>query len=397
MQVDVGAIELSHDGSQNDSKKYFWNYVHLRNACSCATCVDPHSKQRNFRTSDIPPNIQPSSIRQVGGALEIQWENDIPGYEKEHTSVYDTDILQHGRPGSKIPYSKSGSLRSWGREQMKKEQFWITYEDYINNDVEFARAMRNIQKYGLVFIKNIPDSREMVEKVANRIGPVQNTFYGPTWDVRCVPKAQNVACTDKFLGFHMDLLYMKDVPKLQFLHCLKNSCEGGESIFADALRTVLHLAKIKAWAFSSLSSFAVPYQYVHNNDIYYRSRPIIDIVKNDADPTKWLFRGVNYSPPFQGPWLAPVKNDKQWNHAFVEWQFALREFVRLLEHDSSPFELKMQPGTCVVFDNMRIVHARKAFDTSSGERWLAGTYLSVDAVLSRLRVVKRDHPELFVD
>jgi len=42
------------------------------------------------------------------------------------------------------------------------------------------------------------------------------------------------------------------------------------------------------------------------------------------------------------------------------------------------FEQLLQEGECVVFANRRVLHARREFDTETGERWLKGTYVEWD-------------------
>jgi hypothetical protein len=57
------------------------------------------------------------------------------------------------------------------------------------------------------------------------------------------------------------------------------------------------------------------------------------------------------------------------------WHEAAVEFQRQISDPRNVFEYKLQPGECVVFDNLRVLHGRRAFDTSSGKRWLKGTYV----------------------
>lgn len=52
------------------------------------------------------------------------------------------------------------------------------------------------------------------------------------------------------------------------------------------------------------------------------------------------------------------------------------------------FEYRLEEGECVVFDNRRVLHARRAFDASQGERWLKGAYVDDDVFFSRLRVLQ---------
>jgi len=59
---------------------------------------------------------------------------------------------------------------------------------------------------GLIFLWDLPTEETAVEAVAERFGPIKNTFYGRTWDVKDKPMAENVAYTNVFLDLHMDLL-----------------------------------------------------------------------------------------------------------------------------------------------------------------------------------------------
>ena len=49
----------------------------------------------------------------------------------------------------------------------------------------------------------------------------------------------------------------------------------------------------------------------------------------------------------------------------------------------------MGPGECVIFDNRRVLHARKRFEVGDlgKERWLRGAYLDKDPFVSRMRVL----------
>lgn len=70
-------------------------YTYLRDSCQCGVCKDPHSKQRSFRTSDIPKDVAPSWVNWDGTKLSIRWTNDIRGYTTEHESTWDRDFLEN--------------------------------------------------------------------------------------------------------------------------------------------------------------------------------------------------------------------------------------------------------------------------------------------------------------
>ena len=71
------------------------------------------------------------------------------------------------------------------------------------------------------------------------------------------------------------------------------------------------------------------------------------------------------------------------------WRNAAQQLNALFHDPSGIYERKMQPGDCVIFDNRRVLHARKAFEVQDfgKERWLRGCYLDKDPFLSKARVL----------
>lgn len=83
---------------------------------------------------------------------------------------------------------------------------------------------------------------------------------------------------------------------------------------------------------------------------------------------------VNYSPPFQSPLPPPTANRKE----FYE---ALKTFADLTLSDEFRYERTLTAGECVIFDNRRVLHARRGFEWDETEeskdegkikRWLKG-------------------------
>lgn len=367
---------------------YFW----LREGCRCPRCVDPSTKQRNFNMADISGDITPETVQWNGQQLEIRWKNDIDGYT-DHTTKYSLEYLRN--PNAQPINPKRGGISRcfWDKKKMDKLQHWISFEEYMNDDVKFAAAMRNLSMLGIIFVKDIPDSREMVEKIATRMGPLRNTFYGSTWDVRSVPDAKNVAYTDKQLEFHMDLLYMDEPPGFQLLHCLENSCEGGETLFTDTFNVVSFMQKYFPDMIEVLTQIKLKYEYEHEHALYSNSWPVVNFSQDDR--SKGLMN-VNYSPEFQGhtavgDWLS-VKDQ----YSLEVITRTLNRFASIVRTKQTVFDVKLQPGQCVIFNNRRIAHSRNHFDMNSGQRWLAGAYVDSDALRSQFLRCSRDHPETWL-
>lgn len=362
-------------------------YTYLRDLCQCRVCKDQHSKQRSFRTSDIPKDIAPSRVNWNGRTLSITWASDISGSNTPHESTWDRDFLESPIFNTHQQHRSPNCTRTtWGRDEMVKTQHWVSYNDYSTDDLKFATAMRALQRQGLIFVKGIPDSRSMVEQVATRMGPLRNTFYGSTFDVRTVPEAINVAYTNQFLGFHMDLMYMNEPPGYQLLHCLENSCSGGESMFGDTFLAAKIMKSQYPEAYQLLCEQRLGYEYRHENHIYYNERPLFEL-----DPRTHDLLHVNYAPPFQSP--LPTPDGKDHDSSMVnKLRDALATFTSIIDQEDHIFELKLNPGECVIFDNRRTLHARRQFNSREGSRWLAGAYVDTDALLSRFAVCQHQHP-----
>jgi alpha-ketoglutarate-dependent taurine dioxygenase len=68
---------------------------------------------------------------------------------------------------------------------------------------------------------------------------------------------------------------------------------------------------------------------------------------------------------------------------------AYRRFAAILEDPSMEVTFKLQPGEAFIVDNMRVLHARKAF-SGSGKRWLQGCYADKDGLLSTLAAIEAE-------
>lgn len=68
---------------------------------------------------------------------------------------------------------------------------------------------------------------------------------------------------------------MKQPPGVQLLHCLKSSCQGGESMFADSFFAAERLYHEDFNAFRTLATFPVAYHYNHAHAKYSDTKPTI--------------------------------------------------------------------------------------------------------------------------
>lgn len=376
--TDVSSSQQVTVGNQQFSS------VYLRDACTCPRCVDPSSKQKNFQSTDIPSTIKARTVEPQGdGSVKVTWDGDLPGFEDNHISTFPAEFFEVNSSWANFHQDHFGldEPKIWDKALIAKRLQHVDYEDYLTKDESLYVVLQQLHDYGLVLLRGVPESEKSVEHIAERIGRLRDTFYGRTWNVKSVPQAKNVAYTAQYLGLHMDLLYMRDPPGFQFLHCLKNTCKGGISLFSDAFQAASSLSKEH---FDILSNYQVPYNYRNAGEHYYYSHPVIELRNSPGQPK--TIDNVNYSPPFQATLAFPTSEEKK---VFDPTMDAWREFAAKVEDEENLFEYRLQEGECVVFNNRRVLHGRRQFDTATGERWLKGCYIDTDVFMSRYRVLSK--------
>lgn len=371
----------------------------LRNGCRCNVCVHPSDRQRQFNFTHIPDDIGIASHSvDTQGTYHIKWTSDVPGMT-DHVSQYTkSDIMEIGVEYTPPqPQQPRGPRSLWTSNDFSVKRNTFEFESVMNDSSALASALGNLDKFGLIFLNGVPQAENSVGTISSRIGLVRNTFYRPMWDVRSVPDAKNVAYTSRDLGFHMDLLYMKEPPGFQLLHCMENTCEGGLSQFVDTFKILEFMAEKtqNVRLLDQLSQTHIEYEYSNDGKHYRDTKPVVKLQnfpnKRLEISTMDLLRKnlvnnsdlrVYWSPPF----VAPLINNpygRTPHHRSLG-----RSFADALERPGMAVTTKLAPGTCAIFDNLRIVHARTAFDTSAGHRWLRGAYADHQDVYSTMASVK---------
>lgn len=379
-----------------DGKAEVFNSIWLRDSCTCSRCVNPSSTQKTFQTADIPASIQGRA--HVTHELEdeevalIEWKDDITGWPEGHHTVLPLDFLRNALQEERNYKAKKHTISPrtfWKSSTMTKDIQYLDYSSYMRNDKTLYKALRALYTHGLVFVKNVPDtlatdSSTSVKAICERIGHLRTTFYGTTWDVKSVPNAKNVAYTHVFLGLHMDLCYLDLTPHLQFLHSMRARAPGGESMFSDSFYAAELMRKESPHLFEALATFPVTFNYYNDGQSYRQIRPTVELVDQSdlTSPIKLL----NYSPPFQGPYAHDIGTEYG-GKRFRLFHEAMQKFDQLVNAPENMFEYRLEEGECVIFDNRRVLHARRAFEAEKGERWLKGAYADRDVYISKLNVL----------
>ncbi|TIB81932.1 putative MFS multidrug transporter [Wallemia mellicola] len=351
-------IQITEKGLRVNNKNISWPLIRDADLSG----LHPSTTQKTWATTNVPFESKPleANIDEKAQTLNVKW-NYAEGFPERSTySIKTLSDAFSSDPWKTFP-PHTPAAEPWTTEEFKQSSQTYDLAEMHKSPSVLLKALTQLHQRGLIFVKNVQTEektdagcglRAMIEGL---FGEIRNTFYGQTWDVRALGgQSRNVAYTGLDLKYHMDLLYFESPPRFQFLHSLKalprEQSPQGHSLFLDSYRAAEELSKE---SYDLLKSVPLVYEYHNDNHHYIHAHPVLE------EQTGKL-RSVNYSPPFQSPYqpyIAELDEDRQ-----IAYLKALREWDGILERDHLNFELRLNEGECVVFDNRRVLHARRAFD-----------------------------------
>lgn len=358
-EPDSDRLTLTWESGEQAAFSLTW----LRDHCPCAECR--HAKTRERLTIPLEPPVHAPRARLIEGNLELGWADD-------HQSRFDAGWLYQRRPGQ-APGDTLPARRPWADGFQPAS---VDHADFVGSADGERAWLGALLRDGLVLLKNGPLADEEVSRLAERIGPLRPTNFGARFDVRSKPNPNNAAYTAIGLAPHTDLPNWRQPPDIQLLYCLENDADGGESTFSDGFAAARALRERSPEAFRMLSETPIDFRFQdEDHDIVWRA-PILTLDAGgnllEVRFNNWI-RDTLHLPPEQAD----------------AWYQAYREFWHLVHEPDQQLEFSLAPGQMVAFDNRRMLHGRKAFNPESGRRHLQGTYLDLDLLESRWRVLAR--------
>ncbi len=255
------------------------------------------------------------------------------------------------------------------------ELLWMEYDEVLGSRHARAQWLRALADYGIAFLRSVPCQDGQVIEVARLVGYVRETNYGRVFDVRSVANPNNLAYSDLGLGLHTDNPYRDPVPGLQILHCIQASDEGGDSLFADGFALAENLKAQQPEAFEILSRVPAPFIFRDDSAQLRAERWLLELSASGE------LAAVHYNSRSIAPLCLPPDE-------LVAFYRAYRAFALLLRAPEFAFQIKLQNGDLVAFNNRRVLHGRSGF-AAAGQRWLQGCYVDSDGMLSNLAVLER--------
>tara|TARA_B100000965_G_scaffold161983_1_gene134851 strand:- start:454 stop:1578 length:1125 start_codon:yes stop_codon:yes gene_type:complete len=356
----------------NDGEESKFNYMWLRD--NCPSAHDKDSRHRMFNILEVSQNINPKNYNiNKEGKLEIEWS------EGDHISYFDQKWLRDNCYTIKNNKKYVSPYQLWDCSLEKDLQsIKIDHDEIISSDEGLIKWLKLLHYKGIAIVKNAPTEKKSAFPVLNRISHTRETFFKTPFEVINIPKPNNSAYTAHALRNHMDLPWFELPPGYQFLHCLVNDSEGGNSSAIDGFAVAEYLKKNEKEIFETLTSIPLKFRDKDYTQESHRSfhAPAISLTK-DKD-----FHDIRFSVATMDALdCHPDVMDKVYK--------AHHRFGNLLHDKKFQINFRLEPGDIFSFNNRRVLHGRTEFDPNSGHRHLQGYYMDRDEIIGRLNYLKK--------
>ncbi len=308
------------------------------------------------------------------GQVQVEWSHRLHENDTGQ-SVYHTGWLYQTGLYGDTDFGCDLSRRLWRAADFAD----IPISDgqhILDDEDEFFNFLVSFARFGAVIVRGLPVSPDMIERLPERIGVIRTSNFGHIFEVRVKAEADSNAYTGEELPAHTDLATREYMPGLQFLFCLQNDSDGGNSTLADGFAVADHIRRTDRDAFNLLSSRPIDFANKAKTSDYRMQVPLFHLDRaGDLDEVRWT------------SWLrAPLRGN------FDEMQAHYQAQKLAYQLGNSPefkTEFRLQPGDMMCFDNRRVLHGRTSFAPASGGRWLRGCYLEREELWSGLRMSAR--------
>jgi trimethyllysine dioxygenase len=334
---------------------------------NCPASQHPDTRQRLVDTFAIAADIgaRAVAVDARGQRLEIEWADggEVSRFDAGFLSAlrFNPDVLPVTR-------------WTWNRDEIAGRVPSIPHAAFMSDETAVKQYLEQVERVGFSFVEGVPATPEATQAVAARIAYTRQTIFGGYWDFTANMEHKDTAYTSMRIGPHTDGTYSLDAPGYQMFHCLAVDCTGGENVLIDAFRIAEIMRRDAPADFKLLTELAIPGQYIDDSrGIHLMARrPLFRLDDSGA------LVQVSYNNYDRAPFTLPPARHRALYRA-------LARFDALCSDPALQHRRRLLPGSVLLFDNWRVLHARDAY---TGYRRLAGVYLNKEDVESRLRSLR---------
>jgi gamma-butyrobetaine dioxygenase len=175
---------------------------------------------------------------------------------------------------------------------------------------------------------------------------------------------------------------------------------GGESTLVDGLAAAYRFRQLTPQYFHDLTTCNATFVKQRRGAHMTYCRPHIVLKAEDAssDVDREIV-SIHWAPPFEGPLLISPEKISSYYRAYAAFELLVDDtksymHTSQLNHELSLYakeytwQYRLQPGDMLIFNNARMLHGRRGFQTDeSCTRLLIGGYTGMDDTLNRFRLL----------
>lgn len=369
-------VELTIEESNSTKKTLKFNPYWLRFNCHSPASKNAHTNQRQINGEFVPFDLKVAGLELNGDNLIVNW----PKESNQEDSILPLIYLYNNCP------SDTNQSTFENRFKPCRELTFFDSRKFFDsngkkNEEECLRWLNHMAEYGLSIVTNAGTKGEYEVKTfaETMIAPIMKNIYGDVYDVKVEKSPINIAYAEGPLPFHSDLVYYEAPPGIQFIHCVRfDDCiVGGDSLIIDAFDVANEFRKTHPAHFETLTNIPVTFQKMHVKD----GKP--EVMLHHRPHIKLNHRGeimaFTWSPANEGP-LKHLTDEQVKNY-----YEAYLHLARAINNSPSIIDYKLKPGEILVFNNRRMMHGRKSFESNNGARHFQGCYINIDEFKSKLR------------
>lgn len=343
------------------TRRFGWLW--LRDHSQASDSFHPAARQRLIDTQALPADA-PSRVESDDRSVRLYWPDSDP---VQFTADYLSAV---GRPET-IYDPISGNETPWRADTIEALCPVLDHAAFLSDDDVLREALSALRRIGVVRLRDVPTEKRAFRQAMERIGYLRSSIFGDIWELRADGKMADTGSTPLEIDPHTDGTYNHDAPGVMALMCMEYEAEGGANVLVDGFTAALDLRESDPEAYATLSRVGIPGQYIGEGAYLVATRPPL---RHDA-----LGRLVQVS--YNNHDRAPFHLPEEEMEAVYR---ALGAFHERVTAPENKFVFDMRPGDMAIFDNWRLLHARKAF---TGSRHMLGTYVNREDYESRIRML----------
>jgi trimethyllysine dioxygenase len=248
----------------------------------------------------------------------------------------------------------------WSESEIKPAR--VDYRDYLVDDEAGKQVVKSLINYGVAFVEKVPANAQQTEFVIRKLFPIHKTLFGEMWTFSDSMDHRDTAYTKEFLGPHHDNTYFNDASGLQILHCIFHEGTDGDTFLVDGFKVCEKIREDHPDVFKRLCETMVPAEYIEEGKHHKHSAPIIKI-----DPITGRLQQIRYNLYDRAPFDSLPQNKIR------QFYKDLKILTNEMDNRENQWWFKLCPGTVMIFDNWRVLHARNHY---TGKRTMTGCYVS---------------------